>query len=218
MCDYLGSMKTFSAHVSFREEVMLLTGQKIERESWSNLTVRRPNRFRALRHGALENLEFYYDGKTMTLFRKEPNVYALEPAPPSLDEMFDLIRSKFNVDIQGSDLLYADAYSGMTDDLTDATYIGLEDVGGVRAHHLAFRDQHNKPINLGVSPVHPRPNHQHKPIRVSANQQPSPVHPPPRAAVRALRAPRAEAADNPQRKQAERDPAGCPVTKVVRVP
>src|SRR5208282_2592231 len=82
MSDYLGSARAFTVRVSFSQEVVLLTGQKIEYESWSHLSLRRPNRFRAVRHGVLENLDFYYDGKTMTLFQRGPNFYAVEPAPP----------------------------------------------------------------------------------------------------------------------------------------
>ena len=140
MSDYLGGTKAFSVRASFRQEVVLVTGQKLEYESWSQVSVRRPDRLRTSRHGVLENIEFYYDGKTATLFRKEANFYAVEPVPPTVDGMFDAMRARVDIDIPGSDLIYGDAYAGMMENVTDAMYVGLEDIGGSRAHHLAFRD------------------------------------------------------------------------------
>src|SRR5271170_6078549 len=63
MSDYLGSQKAFTVHASFSEEMILVNGQKIEYESSSQLSLRRPDRFRADRHGVKENLTLYYDGK-----------------------------------------------------------------------------------------------------------------------------------------------------------
>ena len=139
MCDYLGSAKAFRVRASFREEVMLLTGQKLVYDSWAQVSVRRPDRLRTSRHGILEDLEVYYDGKSVAMFRRQPNLYAVTPAPPTIGGMFDAMRSQFDISIPGSDLLYADAYAGMIEDVTDAFYVGLEDIGGLLAHHLGFR-------------------------------------------------------------------------------
>ena len=137
--DYLSSAKAFSVRMSFTDEVVLLNGQKIGTEAGSQVSLRRPDRFRTIRHGVQENLDFYYDGKTIAFFEKGPNLYAMAPAPSTLDGMMDTLREKYDVDIPGSDLFYTDAFTGMMDDVTEASYIGLEDVGGVSAHHLAFR-------------------------------------------------------------------------------
>jgi hypothetical protein len=137
--DYLASAKAFTLRASFDDEVVLLNGQKIGSESWSQVSLQRPNHFRTVRHGVKENLDFYYDGKTMAFFEKEPNFYATVPAPPSLDGMMDTLSVQYDVGIPGSDLFYSDAYAGMIDGVTEASYIGLEEVKGVPAHHLAFR-------------------------------------------------------------------------------
>ena len=49
MSDYLGRTKALSARATFRQEVVLLTGQKVEYESWSQVTLRRPDRLRTSR-------------------------------------------------------------------------------------------------------------------------------------------------------------------------
>jgi hypothetical protein len=137
--DYLGSAKAFSLKASFTDEVVLLNGQKIGTESWSQVSLQRPDHFRTVRRGVQENLDFYYDGKTMAFFEKGPNFYATVPAPSTLDGMMDDLNFRYDVGIPGSDLFYTDAYAGMVDGATEASYIGLEEVSGVPAHHLAFR-------------------------------------------------------------------------------
>jgi hypothetical protein len=138
-CDYLESLQALSVRASFSEEVVLLDGQKIGYESGSKISLSRPNHFRTVRHGTKENLDFYYDGKTMTMFQAGPNLYAKAAAPPTLDGMIGTLESEYDVAIPGSDLFYTDAYTGMIEGVTDASYIGLEEVGGVPAHHLSFR-------------------------------------------------------------------------------
>jgi hypothetical protein len=140
MSDYLGSQKAFTVHASFSEEVVLVDGQKVGYESSSQLSLRRPDRFRADRHGVKENLTLYYDGKTMTLFQKGPNFYAVEPAPPTVDTMLDFLITSVNADIPGSDLLMVDSFDGLVDGMTDANDFGQEEVGGVATHHLGFRN------------------------------------------------------------------------------
>lgn len=137
--DYLSNTRAFTLRASFTDEVVLLNGQKIGYESWSQISLQRPNHFRTVRHGVLENLDFYYDGKTMAFFEKGPNFYARVPASATLDGMMDDLNFGYEVAIPGSDLFYNDAYAGMIEDVTEASYIGLEEVGGVPAHHLAFR-------------------------------------------------------------------------------
>lgn len=140
MTDLLVHTKALTVHATFRNEVVTLSGQKLEYESWAHVSMRRPDRFRTSRHATLEDLDFYYDGKTATVFRKQPNLSAAEPTAPTLDAMMDLVRAHLDIDIPGSDLLYTDAYAGMVDGLTDALYVGIEDVEGVQTHHVAFRN------------------------------------------------------------------------------
>jgi hypothetical protein len=137
--DYLSSATAFSLKASFTDEVVLLNGQKIGNESWSHVSLQRPDHFRTVRHGVEESLDFYYDGKTMAFYEKGPNFYATVPAPSTLDGMLDDLNIRYDVGIPGADLFYTDAYAVMMDGVTEASYIGLEEVGGVPAHHLAFR-------------------------------------------------------------------------------
>ena len=58
----------------------------------------------------------------MAFFEKGPNSYATVPAPSTFDGMMDDLNFQYDVGIPGSDLFYSDAYAGMIDGVTDASY------------------------------------------------------------------------------------------------
>jgi hypothetical protein len=139
MCEYLGNLQAFTVRVRSLTEVLLVDGQKLNFEASSQVTVKRPNRVRSHRIDVLDEADFYYDGATITLYSRTSNFYATEPMRENLDAALDTVRSTLALEVPGADLLYSDAYDGMTWDMTEAMYVGLESIGSVKAHHLAFR-------------------------------------------------------------------------------
>jgi len=49
-----------------------------------NVTVKRPNKMRALRTGELMNQRFFYDGKTMMVYNPDQKVYATDKGPDTM--------------------------------------------------------------------------------------------------------------------------------------
>jgi len=141
MCDYLGSLPTFTVKARNTMEVVVLNGQKLNFEAASEVAVARPNRVRSRRAGVLDELDFYYDGSQMTLYVQDGDMgfYGSREMPDDLDAALDVLRDSLSLEVPGADLLYSDAYDGMMWDVYEATYVGLESVGGGSAHHLAFR-------------------------------------------------------------------------------
>src|SRR5258707_7078349 len=68
MSDYLVGRQQFTLKAESTLEVVLTSGQKIQFDSPATLEVSRPNKLRAHRKGDLANQEFFYDGKTLTLY------------------------------------------------------------------------------------------------------------------------------------------------------
>ncbi len=137
MCDYVRGLQSFTVQALNTLEVILVDGEKLAFESVADVTVQRP-RIRSHRVG-VDEAEFLYDGKTLTVYSKKGNFYASQPAPPTLDAAMDFLRANLSIDLPGTDLLYADAYAGLMEDVFEADYIGLETLAGAHAHHLAFR-------------------------------------------------------------------------------
>jgi hypothetical protein len=138
MTDYLGSLKQFSVHTASNLEDLIPSGQRIDASVAASVTVSRPNKLRAERRGDLVDQNFYYDGKTMTLYNPSDKVYATEPAPGTLEGMLDYIVGTLGLGIPAGDLVYANAYALLTKDLTFAAVLGKAVAGGVKCDHLLF--------------------------------------------------------------------------------
>ncbi len=139
MSDYLASRQQFTAKAESTLEVVLTSGQKIQFDSPATLEVSRPNKLRAHRKGDIANQEFFYDGKTLTLYNPSENVYATTAAPPTIDETLDFAREKLDIIAPASELLYKNAAEKMLKESSSGFVVGPSVVGGVKCTHLAFR-------------------------------------------------------------------------------
>ena len=139
MSDYLAGRQQFSLKSEGMLEVVLTSGQKIQFDSPATLVVSRPNKLRAHRKGDIANQEFFYDGKTLTLYNPKENLYATTAAPPTLDEAFDFAREKLDVIAPGADLFYKDAAEKMLKASSSGFVVGPSVVAGAKTTHLAFR-------------------------------------------------------------------------------
>ena len=139
MSDYLAGRQQFSLKAESTLEVVLTSGQKIQFDSPATLVVSRPNKLRAHRKGDIANQEFFYDGKTLTLYNPKENLYATTAAPATLDEMLDFAREKLDVIAPGAEILYGNAAERMLKVTTSGFVVGPSMVAGVKSTHLAFR-------------------------------------------------------------------------------
>jgi hypothetical protein len=141
MSDYLASRQQFTLKAESTLEAVLTSGQKLQFNSPATLEVSRPNKLRAHRKGDIVNQEFFYDGKTLTLYNPKENLYATTAAPPTLDAMLDFAREKLDVIAPGAEILYGNAAERMLKVTTSGFVVGPSVIGGVKSTHLAFRGE-----------------------------------------------------------------------------
>ncbi len=141
MCDYLKGLQQFSCQAEITEDLLLTTGQKIQLGKSVEASVRRPNQMRAESQGDVENRQFLYDGKTITLMDRSKNVYTTIDAPPEIDAALDHAIRAFDLRAPLADLIYTKAYENLTGGVISGFYAGLHKVQGVPCHHLAFRQK-----------------------------------------------------------------------------
>ncbi len=139
MTDYVTSLKTFS--VTFDSDIEVVTPelQKIQFTNSGQVTLSRPDKLRASRHGGYVDVELVFDGKTFTLLNKDGNAYAQTDLPGSVDDLINGLRDKYNVALPGADLLLSNAYDQLTADVTESKHVGQGVIDGVDCEHLAFR-------------------------------------------------------------------------------
>lgn len=139
MTDYLASLQAFSLDTSSSLDVVLLSGQKINFNSANTLTLQRPDKFHARRYGDLVMQDFYYDGVNLTMSNPESQVFAVVPAPPTIDETLDFIVNELDIVAPASDLLHVDAIERLTGAATSGIVVGQSVIEGRVCEHLAFR-------------------------------------------------------------------------------
>jgi hypothetical protein len=138
--DFLAGLKAFSVDAHSTIEATLTSGQKLQFDSASTVTLQRPNKLVARRgKGDVVNQAYYYDGKTLTLYNPDQKYYATLNAPPTIEQALDFARDTLDVVAPAGDLLYRDAYEMLMQDTTVGFVVGKSFVGGVRCDQLAFR-------------------------------------------------------------------------------
>jgi len=140
--DFLAAQKRFSIDTGSTLEVVLISGQKIQFENATRVSVQRPNKLRAERIGGLVDQVFYYDGQSFTRHHPGEKVYATIAAPGTLEEMLDFARTKLDLIAPASDLICKNAYEILTEGATIGFVVGKSLIEGVRCDHLAFRAPH----------------------------------------------------------------------------
>ena len=138
MTNYFSKLEQFSVHTQSTLEDQLESGQRVDFDVSAKVAVRRPNKIHAMRLGELINQDFYYDGESLTLYDPPNGVYATEPAPETIEEMFDFTRESLGLMIPVADLVYRNSFAILMQDVTSATVVGKAVIGGVKCDHLAF--------------------------------------------------------------------------------
>ncbi len=140
--DFLAAQKRFSIDTGSTLEVVLVSGQKIQFENATRVSVQRPNKLRAERIGGRIDQIFYYDGQSFTSYQPGEKVYAAIAAPGTLEEMLDFVRTRLDLIAPAGDLICKNAYEILTEGVTIGFVVGKSLIEGVRCDHLAFRAPH----------------------------------------------------------------------------
>lgn len=138
MCDNLGGLQQFSVNTQNTLEDTIDSGQRVDFDIAATVVISRPNKLRAERKGDLIDQIFFYDGKALTLYNPSDKVYATEPAPGTIEEMFDFTRESLGLIIPVGDLVYRNAFPLLMQDVTQAVVVGKSVIGGVKCDHLLF--------------------------------------------------------------------------------
>ncbi len=137
--DYMAAQKAFSFDYDTYLEVVTKQNQKLGLASSGTMTVNRPDKIRATRMGGFADVEFTFDGKTVTMFGKNANAYAQAEAPGTIDQLVDVLRDKYHRPVPGADLLMSNVYDQLMPEVADVKDLGSGVIGGVECDHLAFR-------------------------------------------------------------------------------
>jgi hypothetical protein len=140
MSSYLAATRAFSMNAEVAIEVVMRDGQKLQLMSSETLLVQRPASFRIHVKGMVADAEFVFDGKTLTLYGRKPNVYVQRAVSGTIDDAIRAFEFETGLTASGADLLFADPYAVLSEGVMSGTYLGTAYVDGIECHHLAFRE------------------------------------------------------------------------------
>jgi hypothetical protein len=138
MTDYLAGQQAFSFNYDATLDIVTADMMKVGLASSGSLTLQRPDKARMTRTGVVD-VELTYDGKTVSAIGKNLNVYTKIPLEGSVDDMIDTLRFAHGVEAPAADLLSANAFAIMMENVTAGKDLGSGVIGGEVCNHLAFR-------------------------------------------------------------------------------
>jgi hypothetical protein len=141
MSDYMAAQKVISFAYDANLEVVTKDHQKLALLSSGTVTLNRPDKIRATRHGGFADVEMLFDAKTLTLLGKNANLYAQIDIPGTVDHLIDELRIKHNKPLPAADLLMTNVYDQLMPHVIDVKDLGSGVIGGVECDHLAFRTE-----------------------------------------------------------------------------
>jgi hypothetical protein len=137
-CDFLKAAKQFSFKAEITDDRVYTEGKKLQFAFDLEAYVQRPDKVRINAAGDLENKQFFYDGKTITLYDKNHNHYAVMEAPATIDAAMEKVNKEYGLRVSLVDLAESNTCALMTKGVKHALYVGEGVVRGAKCHHLAF--------------------------------------------------------------------------------
>jgi hypothetical protein len=139
MSEYVSSQEAISFGFDATLEVITTDNQKLALASSGTVTLNRPNKIRATRAGGHANIEMVFDGKTLTLFGDNANLYTQISVPGTVDNLVDVLQEEYNRPLPAADLLVSNVYDELMAGVIDVKDLGSGVIDGVECDYFAFR-------------------------------------------------------------------------------
>jgi hypothetical protein len=131
-------MKRYAVTADITRDEVLPFGYKLQNNESARMWVDAPTGLRLEVDGDIKHRTYVYDGKQLTMFAPDNNVYATSDAPATLGELVGKLLDA-GVEMPLIDLLYEGYAGSLTDDVRVGLVVGESEVDGVATDHLAFR-------------------------------------------------------------------------------
>ena len=141
MGEFLRKYPSLQIKAATSTDEVLESGQTVQLNAQVELSMRRPDRLRINRLSDRKNREFFFDGKTFTMFAPRDGYYTQFPAPPNLQQLVELLGRRYGIDLPLADLFYWGTDKSGIGDVRAAVNIGPSTVEGAKCDHFAFRQR-----------------------------------------------------------------------------
>jgi hypothetical protein len=141
MCDFLKHHKKFSFKAEVTNDQVYAGGRKLQYGLEVEALFQRPDKLRIDGNGDVESKQLIYNGKTLTLYDKNKNVYGILKMAGDLDAALHKASKDYGLRVGLAELGTNHLCQHATQGLTNSLYVGLSKVRGVPCNHLAFEKE-----------------------------------------------------------------------------
>ena len=138
---YLRGLKSFGLKGDTLIEVVDEDGQKLQFPGTVEYQVRTPDRLRLTVKTDRKQREFFYDGKTFTVYGPRNQYYASVDAPPTLHALMQVARDRYGIELPLPDLFLWGTPEAPVSALTGARFVGPARIDGTVTEQYAFRQE-----------------------------------------------------------------------------
>jgi hypothetical protein len=140
MSEYLAQAERFSVVVHDGYDVVQESGQKIEFGEVRKITISRPDRLRfEVERSNGEKGLVIFDGKDITVYLANQNVYATSPKPGTLDQAIKYAVGDLKIRVPLAMMLLSTLPSELDNRVASADYVEKTTIADVPCDHLAVR-------------------------------------------------------------------------------
>jgi hypothetical protein len=138
MAQYLGSAQQFTFHAEITFDHVLPSGQKLKFSAAEDVALQRPSGLYIEWTSNLGDRQFWYDGKSVTLYDPATPFYASEAAAPEIDSALERLLPQLDFSPPLADLLYSNPYSQVQSNIQYGFDLGTDQINGRNCRTLAF--------------------------------------------------------------------------------
>ena len=143
MGEYLKTASEFTFKADISYDSVETSGEKIEYGGVAKVAVHRPDRLHWEYVGdeLQRQSQAIINGSRFVLYKDAENLYSRADVPSDLDGAIDHLVKKYGFPVPTADLVYADPYSILIENVESGFLVGLHPVDGTPCHHLAFSQE-----------------------------------------------------------------------------
>jgi len=138
MAATLKDARTLRFHAEITFDDVLISGQKLQYTGAADVVVRRPDGIYVDYRDDFSAKRFWYDGKTGTLLDVFLSKYSTAELPGDLDAAVAQLEERYSLTLPMGNLIASNLFEVIDAKARAWAYLGIRDVEGVPAHHIAI--------------------------------------------------------------------------------
>jgi len=139
--DFLTSLPRFHLNASAIYDVIQDDGRRLQFEKHGDIDLERPDKLYVdVRLDDGRHRQLWFDGRTLSLAERSLKLHSQIKAPPTIDQLLDMLETLFKDPMPLADLLYSNL-EPLTDLAWVADVVGESEVGERPCLHLSFRGE-----------------------------------------------------------------------------